>query len=162
MNGVGTYTKPKRFGRIQITKMVDGEERVYLDRIYLFRCRWFSVRLHRILLPDLDRDPHDHPWWFVAIPLRGAYTEQWGRQGQRHLPRLRLVKLLSVHRPTDLHQIRRLHIGRDGVPVTTLFITGPETRAWGFHTEEGWVPWQQYVEAKEDAVPDRLGWKSAP
>ena len=30
------------------------------------------------------------------------------------------------------------------IPVTTLFITGPRIRKWGFHCEEGWVHEDEY------------------
>ena len=29
--------------------------------------------------------------------------------------------------------------------ATTLFVTGPKFRAWGFMTARGWVPWQEYL-----------------
>ena len=66
----GHYVRPRHVGKVDITKLVDGEEMLYLRRWYLFRCRWFSVRLHHIVLPDVDRWPHDHPWPFVAIVLQ--------------------------------------------------------------------------------------------
>lgn len=145
----GTYQKPRHFGRIQITKLVDGAKRVYLDRTYVFRCKWFSVRIHRILLPDMDPDPHDHPWSFVSVPIHGAYTEHWGPEGRRRLTHSRLVRLCSFHRASDLHRITELHPA-PGRPVTTLVITGPECRSWGFHTPHGWVARDDYF---SDATP---------
>jgi len=43
--------------------------RPYLDRLRVLQTPWFSVLLHRIHEPDLDRDPHDHPWPFVSLIL---------------------------------------------------------------------------------------------
>ncbi len=35
-----------------------------------------SVRIHRIMRPDLARDPHDHPWNARTIILKGWYRER--------------------------------------------------------------------------------------
>ena len=149
----GEYTKPKHFGKIEIHSNSRPDE-VYLRRWYLFRCKWFSIRLHHILLPDEDRDPHDHPWWFLSIILRGGYTEFWERlakprvqyytfrwvahQNQRH------VRRFSVHRRNDIHQI--VEFDRPG-GSWTLFVTGAERQEWGFMTPTGWVHWSEYTKA---------------
>lgn len=76
------YSKPKRFGKIEIKKDIDGESTVYLRRWYLWRLEsGRSIRLHHILFPDQDPDPHDHPWWFFSIVLWGGYVERWLRRG---------------------------------------------------------------------------------
>lgn len=41
------------------------------------------------------------------------------------------------------HRINRLDPG-----TVSLVIAGRRTQKWGFYTEEGWIPWDQY---------DRLG-----
>ena len=28
--------------------------------------------------------------------------------------------------------------------MVNLFITGPEKRVWGFHTDQGWMDWRRY------------------
>lgn len=124
----------------------DGSGDVYLHRLRIVQTPWFAVYLHDLNLPDSDRDPHDHPWTFWSIVLRGGYTERlfpyphvlgtaaarkqtWGRW--------------SLHRmPTDqAHMIDRV------LPRTkTLVITGRRRRSWGFWTDDGWIPWQEYVE----------------
>lgn len=40
----------------------------YMTRAWLGR-----LRLHLFWAPDLNRDPHDHPWGFWTFPLRGYY-----------------------------------------------------------------------------------------
>jgi len=37
-------------------------------------------------------------------------------------------------------------------PVTTLFITGPKVRDWGFHCPKGWVPWEKFTDISEDGA----------
>lgn len=146
-----TYIRPKFFGKIEITT---PEGKVYLRRWYLMRFpKLFSIRLHHILLPDTDRDPHDHPWPFVSIILRGGYDEVWSPEADefrrvfKHLwtwsaaQRPKRVRRISHHRSTDLHQITRFH--RPG-GAWTLFITGPERRVWGFQTSDGWMDYKRY------------------
>lgn len=150
------YKLPRHFGKVEILAG-DGSGRVYLRRWYLFRCKYFSFRLHHLLLPDLQRDPHDHPWWFLSAVLRGGYTERWAPEdlaAARFHPPVRghdfggpltkQVRWFSFHRHTDFHQIARFNNGRD---AWTLVITGRERRKWGFLTDQGRVPWDQYEEA---------------
>lgn len=151
---MSTYTKPKHIGKIVITKKdpVTGEVQDYLRRWYLFRCKWFSIRLHHIVLPDQDRWPHDHPWNFLAIVLLGGYRELWDRNTAprpSHPSRSRMVRRLSYHRGEDVHRITRFLPGRYFTcqGAWTLFITGRERRHWGFQTPDGWVPWEEYEDA---------------
>lgn len=143
-NGTGHYVRPKRWGRIDITKTVDGEEVLYLRRWYLWRCKAFSVRLHHIVMEDVDRWPHDHPWNFVALVLRGGYVERWGPAGMCVPCLTKRVRFVNAHRATDVHRIVRFTRGHKG--AWTLFITGPELRTWGFQTDEGWLAWDVALE----------------
>jgi hypothetical protein len=140
--GVGTYKIPKHVGRIDITKAVDGEEMLYLRRWYIFRCKRFSVRVHHICMPDVDRWPHDHPWPFLAIVLRGGYTEVWGGSGDAHPVKTKRVRLFNAHRATDLHRIQEFSRPNG---AWTLFLTGREGRTWGFQTDDGWVRWSEAI-----------------
>jgi hypothetical protein len=68
-----------------ITKVVDGQELLYLRRFFLRRGKKGSttgdeggIFLHVIHRNDDDRDPHDHPWPFTSLILSGGYwDEQW-------------------------------------------------------------------------------------
>jgi hypothetical protein len=124
----------------------DGSGDVYLHRLRIVRTPWFAVYLHDLNLPDADRDPHDHPWAFGSLVLRGGYTERLfpyphveGPVG----PRVQRWKRWSWHRmPTDqAHMIDAVE------PRTkTLILAGRRRRTWGFFTPDGWVPWTEYVE----------------
>lgn len=137
----GYYVRPRHMGKVDITKLVDGEEMLYLRRWYLFRCRWFSIRLHHIVLPDVDRWPHDHPWPFVAIVLWGGYDEVHGPAGVAYPARHKRVRRFNRHSATDVHRITRLHRGERG--AWTLFLTGREQREWGFTMPDGWMAWHE-------------------
>lgn len=141
MGPSGYYKRPRHVGKVDITKSVNGEEMLYLRRWFLFRCRWFSIRLHHIVLPDVDRWPHDHPWPFVAIVLRGGYDEVWGRAGDAYPRHRKRVRRFNAHGATDVHRIVQLHRGGRG--AWTLFLTGREQREWGFTMPDGWMAWHE-------------------
>lgn len=119
---------------------------VYLRRLRVVQTPWFSVLVHQIFEPDSDRDPHDHPWSFGSLVVRGGYTEDvsekitlFGRvvegKTRNEWPRW------SWHRMTtkEAHRITSV------LPDTmTLVVTGPRVRTWGFWTDQGFVPWDQY------------------
>jgi hypothetical protein len=119
----------------------------YLDRLRLVQTPLFGVFLHRIHLPDLDHDPHDHPWAFWSLILSGGYVEQvWAGKnpGWRHD-----VHSLRFHRRRgSLHKmpVNRAHkITEVEGELWTLVITGRRCRNWGFWTMDGPVPWRDYL-----------------
>lgn len=111
---------------------------VYLRRWYLIRTPWFGIYLHKIMRPDHDRDLHDHPWNFVPIILWGGYDEQL--PGEEF--RLRTPGSMRLVRATDSHRIDTLINDK---PAWTLCLVGRHQRDWGFHTEQGWVQWEDYI-----------------
>lgn len=143
-NYKGEYRKG-HFTRAQI-RGKDGS--LYMDRWYiLYFPRLFSIRIHHIVRPDLDRWPHDHPWTFVSFILRGGYIEEVCRphqfeiglttDGPSWVPyHIRRIRRFNFKTETDLHRITKFS-RKQG--AWTLVITGPELREWGFMTAEGWV-----------------------
>lgn len=110
-----------------------GQVPVYLRRLYLVRTPLFSIMVHRILRPDPDRHVHDHPWDFLSILLRGRYSELRNN-------RIRIRQWFNFCRAEGAHRIT--HVSDN---CLTLVITGPKRRSWGFHTEDGWVGWRDYI-----------------
>src|SRR5262245_13303083 len=53
----------------------DGAD--YLVRLRIIQTPFFGVYLHDIHEDDGDRDPHNHPWSFLSIVLRGHYRERY-------------------------------------------------------------------------------------
>lgn len=119
---------------------------VYLVRWRLVQTPWFGVYLHDLLEPDSDRDPHDHPWNFISIVLRGGYLERFYEQrvGFQQKTRDQVWRRWSWHRMGTDHA----HMIRTVEPRTkTLILTGRRSRNWGFWTDDGWVAWQNYEKA---------------
>lgn len=125
--------------------IMDGLEpdKVYLHRRRLITTPWFAVNIHRIYLPDRGRDPHDHPFWFVTIPLRGWYNETvWKMIGGTRSPYTQRIH--RRFRPMVLRLGRAHQIDAVSKDLVTLFIHGPRKPSWGFWTRHGHVDWKDY------------------
>lgn len=147
---MGNYNRPKWVGKIVIQKNVEGKPIDYLRRWYLtpkMMDKWCSVRIHQIVLEDQDRHPHNHPWPFLSIVLKGGYMELWGQEGDYNPSIVRKVSRWSYHTHTDVHRITGFKNRGEKSGVWTLVFTGPLKHKWGFQTEEGLVPWDQYENA---------------
>jgi hypothetical protein len=165
-----------------ITKVVDGVETLYLRRFFLRRGKKGSttgdeggIFLHVIHRNDDDRDPHDHPWDFTSVILKGGYVdEQWrwdegdydeegcearihdgcggscNGDGSTGSPGYRTF---TDTEPVGVGSIVRRyadHLHRvqgivPGRPAWTLVFTGARRHDWGFVTETGWQHWRKYL-----------------
>lgn len=131
----------------------------YMNRWWLFnptparnngkgrKFEWLpSIRIHHILRADHARDPHNHPWAFRTIILRGWYLET------REEPQVmdgRLYHQTSYWRTAgdtatlgadDFHHVSKVSDGG----VYTLFISWRYKHTWGFKTRDGFVRWTDY------------------
>jgi hypothetical protein len=123
----------------------DGSD--YLIRRRLIQTPLFGVYVHQLLGPDKE-DPHDHPWSFVSVVLRGGYTEDF--YPFPHLAAARVVPFFrrqewrrgSAHRMGTATAHRITHV----LPGTvSLIFVGRRKREWGFFPAGGgWVPWKEY------------------
>lgn len=110
----------------------------YLQRWWIVpRNAWCNVYLHRFHRSDDDRALHDHPWTSTSFIIAGRYRE--------HTPAGVFERQAGdvVSRAADaLHRVELY----PGESATTLFITGPKVRDWGFQCPQGWVPWQVFTD----------------
>ena len=88
-----------------------------------------AARIHHILRSDAGRDPHDHPWPYLTIILRGGYFEQ--RYNAEGFP-----ASTKWHGPGSIlwrpaHSLHKLIVPA-GETAWTLFITGKKSQTWGF------------------------------
>ena len=121
----------------------------YLTRWRIVHTPWFGVLLHKIQRPDGDPVPHDHPWNFGTLILKGGYTEQVVHRGIEG-PIAYRVSRLHKWKPGSYHKMRRGAYHRivklaGGGPCWTLVLTGPRRGDWGFLTPEGHIPWKEYL-----------------
>ena len=110
----------------------------YLERWIL----WFgfTLRLHKFHKGDDDRAFHDHPWWFITLPLE-PYLEKTP-DGT-----LTVVRALRPHFRTASHQ----HIVQliEARPVWTLILTGSKSSDWGFWHDGHYTPHQEWLAERE-------------
>lgn len=132
-------------------KVIGSPDNPMMVRWRLIQTPWGGIYLHFIHREDLDRMPHDHPWVFRSLILRGAYTEEY-------YPDVRLIGSKS-YVGTDRRQNRTWRIGqRHTFPagaahritkthgkITTLVVVGPKFRTWGFYDGAGrFIDWREY------------------
>ena len=134
-----------------------NDKRVYLRRLRIVQTPLFALYLHFIYLKDEDRDPHDHPFNFWSLILRGGYTERvWRIAPGIDRDRLHFTQTwgrFSFHKMS----MRESHMIDTLKPhTTTLVFCGRKVKSWGFYPETGYVPYQQYVTEKFAHSDDAL------
>lgn len=100
-----------------------------------------AVRVHQILRSDTGRDPHDHPWPYVTVILRGGYYEsRYDKKGQYASQDWHGAGSVLFRRASSLHKLTLVGENRP----YTLFVTGRYSQRWGFMTPAGKVPHSEY------------------
>jgi hypothetical protein len=134
--------------------IIGSEASPYLRRWWVIpRNRFFNVYLHVFLRDDGDRVLHDHPWASCSIILDGGYTEELpGQVKVWRAPGTVVVRRATAAHRVELARDRRYLCGSSdlhsfSLPATSIFLTGPTIRAWGFHCPKGWVHWRDFVKA---------------
>jgi hypothetical protein len=135
-------TRSPRWAFMQHLTIPDAHGEAYLHRLRIVNTPWFGINLHDIHLPDTDKDPHDHPWNFVSVVLRGGYGETLYTYDTVRSVRSKVWRRGSIHRmrTRSFHHIHKVEPG-----TRTLVFTGKRSKAWGFQTRTGFVPWQEYM-----------------
>lgn len=129
-----------------------GGDLLYLRRLRIVQTPFGGIYLHQINEPDKDYDPHDHPFNFVSVILKGGYDEIVGDPHKWWQAQTVWRNRWSVHRMpiTQAHRILNLHQS----PTWTLVLVGPRHREWGFWRRTGsgspiFIPWQNYHEVSD-------------
>lgn len=126
----------------------DEPTQVYLRRWRLIQTPWGALYLHRIFLRDTGA-PHDHPFTFWSLILRGGYSEEVLHNVATQPQRQHYVrKRGSIHRMRlqDAHSIWEVFPG-----TWTLVLVGPRRRVWGFWHKVMGLPGQiQYSFKRHD------------
>ncbi len=129
-NGIGSFLSYRT-----ITGL-DGSD--YLIRRYLLpKNRFLNLYLHQFLGSDDDRALHDHPWFSMSCVLRGRLIEHRADGTVKEIPQGKL----TFRSPKYQHRIEL----PENETATTLFLTGPVVRVWGFICPQGWVSWNDYA-----------------
>lgn len=110
------------------------------------------VYLHKFLRSDDDRAPHDHPWWFISILLRGTYIEHINGEIN-----VRTAPAICFRSTKDRHRVELLYhavpvddytpyadIKWQALPTWSIIITGPVVRRWGFWCDDRFFPSREF------------------
>ncbi len=123
-------------------QVVGNPECPYLLRWFVIpQNRWCNIYLHRFLHSD-DPVPHDHPWSFISVVLSRVGYLDVDEHGGRHLRRRGSI----AWRPaTWRHHVALHRSGGHEIPATTIIVTGPRRRHWGFWcTPTRFTPWRDF------------------
>lgn len=118
------------------------------------RLSW-NAYIHIFMRSDDDRALHDHPWPWMTCILDGSYWEHIPLHRSDPAGPTRCIKrnpgdvVFRPWAPTP-HCVELV----DEQPVTTIFITGPKLRDWGFWCKQGWRHWQDFM-ASDDGISSR-------
>ena len=130
----------------------------YMDRWYLVPPQWglpISVRLQHIKRPDEGRIPHNHPYAFKSIVLKGWYDEEQVMDFCELAPghELMAFEIKTVrHSRFKIFQIARkryhriLSMPKSGVWTIIWHPRKPQESAWGYLEVDGsHIPHAEYV-----------------
>lgn len=99
----------------------------------------FGIYIHQIYKADEDKHLHDHPWDYISICLKGSFMEE-------------CVKKVNIIKPGNviIRKANSFHKIKDMITpaVTTLFMTGPRRRKWGYDVNDKWVEGSIYHKIK--------------
>lgn len=106
----------------------------------LLQKRGIAARIHEILRSDRGRHPHNHPWWYITIILRGWYTEiRYDDKGNVTSRKLHGPGSILFRPAGSWHMLKLINFSSDpsapDEPVTTLFITGRKSQSWGYNVD---------------------------
>ena len=148
MTAVASQAEQSLHLREWLPKLLSGRPHQVIgdDPAEPYLLRWFliprnpvvNIYRHRFCRSD-PSVPHDHPWHFASLVLRGSYREITERRTLVRRP-----GSVAFRRAHSRHRVELLT-----APVTTVIITGPRCRRWGFWCPRPaappeFVPWQQF------------------
>lgn len=120
--------KRPRWGLLQ-TFIIGRQGNPMMKRIRLIQTPAFGVYLHLIYREDLDPVPHDHPWAFWRMVLRGGYGEFYFSDPAAGRP---LPQAVTPFRPSRFPTSAAHRIWYVEPGTVSLVVVGRKHRVWGF------------------------------
>lgn len=127
------------------TFVIGKQDNPMMKRWRLIQTPWFGLYVHFIYREDLDLVPHDHPWNFWRVVLRGGYGERYFSEPAVGEGRYQAIQPFRPSRvPTSAaHRIWHVEPG-----TVSLVLVGRKHRVWGFwgpdenHAPRTWVDYR--------------------
>lgn len=119
----------RRWGILQ-TFVIGRQGNPMMKRVRVIQTPIGGIYLHFIYREDLDPIPHDHPWNFWRMVLKGEYEEEYYESPQvQDKPQVRLIRPL---RPSRVPTTAAHRITWTKPSTVSLVIVGRKIRTWGF------------------------------
>lgn len=118
----------------------------YLTRWEFLSSKFFAIYLHKFHRSDDNSSLHDHPWNFIAIPLRRGYNDCTynglrDSEGNPAFNRKRMWPFTIHYRPaTHIHFVELI----DNKPAWTVIIRFKYIRYWGFWKKGMFTVFHEY------------------
>lgn len=138
----------KRWG-INQRFVIGKQDNPMMERWRLLQTPWFGVYIHFIYREDMDPVPHDHPWVFWRMVLRGSYFEHYLTDPASGTVKHRTIERFRPSRFPTHHAHRIVAVAGDTVSVV---VVGRKRRSWGF-----WGPVENQVPREWVDYQDALG-----
>lgn len=125
------------------TRFIIGkQDNPMMTRWRLLQTPWFGLYVHFIYREDLDPYPHDHPWNFWRMVLKGGYIEEYSSDPTIDRPLLRTQRCLRLGRFPVKHAHRITFV----MPGTvSLVLVGRRCRDWGFWRHGLWSDYRDVL-----------------
>ena len=139
-----------------VKKIVSQKGVTHFRRWCLFRSPWGCIYLHNITNSDLDIDPHDHPWNFRSLILKGSYREEsrYPRDDYK-------CSYVNVFKPGMINKKRTIEVHKLTLlskSVWTLVFTGKKIHDWGYQTANGWIHHKEYSRLRQERKEKGFRW----
>lgn len=131
-----------------VKKIVSQKGVTHFRRWRLLWLPWCSVYLHNITNSDMDIDPHDHPWNFSSLIIKGSYREESRYAGDDYKKSyVNIFKpgMVNTKKTIDCHKLTLLTSS-----VWTLVFAGKRKHDWGYQTAKGWVHHKDYNKLRRE------------
>lgn len=126
----GSNPSPRMFA-IRWDEKLGDPECPYLQR-WVIEIFGYGLRLHHWYRSDDKRAPHDHPYGFVTLVLKGGYTDvsfEYTTDGTGFTPAKDKLRLGSIRYRAAEHS-HWVDVNSGG--CWTLMLSGRQKRRWGF------------------------------
>jgi hypothetical protein len=127
-------------------QIIGPPDQPYLLRWFIIPTNpWCNICWQFRFIDSDDPVPHCHPWDFLSTMLCGSYFEadQHGRLHRRRAGHIALRR--AEHRHRIILADHPSYGAGAHRPATTVIITGPHRRQWGFWCEgQRFVPWREF------------------
>jgi hypothetical protein len=135
-------------GLFLVKEIRSKQGELHFRRWRFFDSPWFGIYLHYIAKADEDKHPHDHPWSFFGIILKGGYIEEFFNWKTWPISKTNdnfAIKMFFRHASGEYHKIAKII-----QPTWTLIFHGPKKETWGYMTEKGWLNHETYRKLKRE------------